>query len=299
MRTKWLTLIVLICSSIANAAEPAPPPTTAPAPLDDCSQVIAFPIPAGTPDATSHALVVVPHPYKHADTKRYPVVYLLHGYGAHHLRYHEKMAEFGKSLTDLADRFGVILVMPDGKPSSWYFDAPTDVPNSADWQYETIITKRVLPEIDARFRTWADRAGRGITGISMGGHGAIYLSARNPDLFAAASSMSGIMDLRETTNPAAMAERIGPFEQNRNRWMDFSCVNLADKFVGQDVALLFDCGWDDPFIWSNRAIHHKLMLLGVAHDFIERPGKHEWKYWINALPYHLQFLTDHLKTAGD
>jgi S-formylglutathione hydrolase FrmB len=248
-------------------------------------------------------MVVVPpgyfrEPDDARNTRRYPVAYLLHGFAASYLRYHEKLTEAGKSLTDLAERFNTILVMPDGGGCSWYLDAPTDQPGGLDWQYETIITKHMIPEIDRRYRTWPERTGRGITGISMGGHGALYLSARHPDLFLAASSMSGIMDLRETTSPSALAARIGSLEQHRQRWMEYSVLAHAERFVGHDTALLLDVGWDDPFISSNRALHDKFMRLNVPHDYIERPGRHEWKYWINALPYHLQFLTDRLKPAG-
>lgn len=301
----WIVRFLVFTTLAAQAtASPLSPPTTAPADLDDYSTIIDYAVPASTTDARSRALVVVPRDYERPgqtaqDTRRYPVVYLLHGFGGHYMRYHEKLTEFGRSLTDLADRFGVILVMPDAGCCSWYIDAPADVPGAADWQYETILIKHVIPEIDARYRTWAERSGRSVTGISMGGHGALFLAARHPELFAAASSMSGVLDLRETLNPRPLAERIGTFEQHRRRWTELSVLAHADRFVGQDLALFVDCGWDDPFIWSNRALHDKLMRLNVAHDYIERPGKHEWKYWINALPYHLQFLTDRMTPTGE
>ena len=278
-------------------AAPASAPASAPAPLDECTSVIDFAIPGSAPNSTSHAMIVVPHAYLRSPTGRYPVVYMLHGYAASYLRYHEKLTQAGRTLTELADRFNTILVMPDGRCCSWYLDAPADSVDAADWQYETIITRHAMVEIDRRFRTWPQRSGRGVTGISMGGFGALYLAVRNPDLFAAATSMSGIMDLRESTHPEEVANRLGTFEQHCERWMAYSVVNLADKFLGQDTGLLLDVGWEDPFVWSNRAVHDKLLRLNVPHDYIERRGRHEWAYWINALPYHLQFLADRLKPA--
>ncbi len=292
-RSYTTAFVILVLSATAFAAGPA----SAPAPLDECTTVIAYSIPGSTADRTAKAMVVVPHEHLSTD-KRFSVIYLLHGYGVSYARYYEKFTEAHRSLTALADRFGVILVMPDGGCCSWYLDAESDQPDAADWQYEQIITKHLVPEIDRRFHTWSERTGRGLTGMSMGGHGALYLCARHPELFSAAGSMSGVMDLRESLNPAPLAARIGTFEQHRQRWIEHSVLGLTDKFVGQQVSLLLDVGEEDPFIWSNRILHDKLLSLGVAHDYIERPGKHEWPYWINALPYHLQFLSDHLKPAG-
>ena len=96
-----------------------------------------------------------------------------------------KLREVGTSLSALADRWGMILVTPDGNRTSWYLDAPKDVPDSADWQYETAITKCAIPAVDAQYRTWAESAGRGVMGTSMGGHGALYLGARHPELLGA------------------------------------------------------------------------------------------------------------------
>ncbi|MBI4578661.1 MAG: hypothetical protein HY718_03110, partial [Planctomycetes bacterium] len=302
VRVRVLACIAASFWPLVTVAGQTPAAASAPA-NHPCTSVIAYRVPGSTQDATSRAMVVVPHEYlrdagEGVSAKRYPVVYLLHGYAVTYTRYDEKFREAGRRLVDLADRFGAILVMPDGNRSSWYLDAFPDLPDAADWQYERIIIEHAIPAVDGRYRTWAERAGRGITGMSMGGHGALYLAARHPGLFAAATSMSGLMILRNTTNPQDLAKRLGRLEEHRLRWIEHSVLQQADKFVGRDVALLLDCGWDDPFVWDHRMLHDKLMRLGVAHDYIERPGKHEWPYWINALPYHLQFITDRLKPAG-
>jgi S-formylglutathione hydrolase FrmB len=291
-------VIVLGFASLARAA--APVPASAPAALDEWTSVITYAVPGSTAGATSNATVVVPRAYGRPASARtrFPVIYLLHGYAASYARYNEQFRLAGRPLVEFADRFGTILVMPDGKCCSWFLDASPEMPDAPDWQYETIMVGHVIPEIDRRYRTWAAAAGRGISGISMGGHGAIYLAARHPDLFAAASSMSGIMNLLDCTHPEELAKRIGRLEEQRARWLEHSVLGQADKLAGRNLGLLFDCGWDDPFLWNNRMLHDKLMRLNVAHDYIERPGRHDWAYWLNALPYHLQFLADRLKPAG-
>jgi S-formylglutathione hydrolase FrmB len=278
----------------------------------DCVAAITFAVPASSAGSISQATVIVPHAYLSASGEapaggattrpshvtRFPVIYMLHGFGGNERVFYEGMHKAGRSLVSLADRFGAILVMPDGKCCSWYLNASPDTPDAADWQWETVITKRLIPEIDRRYRTWAQPRGRAITGVSMGGHGALYLAARHPELFCACSSVSGIMRLTDTTQPKALAQRLGSLEEHRGRWVEHSVLTQAERFAGRPVGVLIDCGRDDPFHGDNLELHARLDRLNVPHDYIERPGGHEGAYWLNALPYHLQFLSDRLKAAG-
>lgn len=260
--------------------------------------LVSFRIPAQSAQAESKAVVVVPRGYLEDSIRRWPVLYLLHGHGAGYTSYWTRFAGIGRPLDALADRFGLILVAADGKQTSWYLDAAGDVPGAMDWQYETVITGHLVPEVDRRFRTWSDPAGRGITGVSMGGHGALYLCARHPELFSACSGIAGIFDLTDTTDPQNLGRRLGPIEQHRDRWLEHSVITQAEQFAGRSTAVFFDCGWEDPFFNNNRALHLKLMGLKVPHDYIERPGGHTAEYWTNATPYHLQFMADRLRPAG-
>jgi S-formylglutathione hydrolase FrmB len=299
----WLAAILPPLTWLGTGcATVLPPASVVPAPDDSFASKVTFNVPGSSPGATSNALVIVPQDYnvetQAAKAKRYPVVYLLHGHGADYTRFYNKFREVGRPLSNLADRFGMILVTADGKRCSWYLDTPSDMPDAADWQYETIITKHLIPEIDRKFRTWSGPAGRGVVGTSMGGHGALYLAARHPELFGACGSIAGVLNLINTTNPQDLCKRLGMLEQNRARWLEQSAITQCEKLVGRHTAILIDVGWNDPFFWDNRAVHDKLMKLGVAHDYIERAGSHDAQYWVNALPYHLQFVADRLKAAG-
>ncbi len=308
-RRLWMLAAILLSPLVVLAADTA---TTAPADVttaDPQARTITFHVPGSRPDAVSRAVVVLPKSYlgsrgevvsdaPDAPRTRYSVVYLLHGYGASHTRWYLRMKESPRPLSWYADRFDVLLVSPDARPDSWYLDAAEELKDSSDYQIETLITRHLIPAVDRTFRTWAEPAGRGLTGMSMGGHGAVYLAARHPDVFAACGSMSGVLDLRDSMNKAPLAARIGPIESRPDRWIEHSCLIQAEKFAGRSTGILIDCGWDDPFFANNRVLHDKLMRLKVAHDYIERPGKHDWDYWINALPYHLQFLSDRLKKPG-
>jgi S-formylglutathione hydrolase FrmB len=287
-------LIVLAWAGVAFAA-------SATQPASERISTIRFPIPAAKAGAESNAIVALPAGYlaPEAAGTRWPVVYLLHGYSGNQEDWYKHTAGTGRALDVMASRYGVIIVLPDGKYSSWYLDAAPDAPQSADWQWETVITRHLVPEIDRRWRTWAEPAGRGITGLSMGGHGAMYLCARHPELFSACGTMSGVMDLRPLGDRYDLPKRLGPYNQAPKRWEEASVIGLADRFAGRKAGILIECGLgDSTFIGGNQALHRKLLDLNIPHDYIERPGAHTWEYWINALPYHLQFLSDRLKRAG-
>jgi S-formylglutathione hydrolase FrmB len=67
-------------------------------------------------------------------------------------------------------------------------------------------------------------------------------------------------------------------------------LQLSDKPIDQTVAMIIDCGTEDFFFAVNEAFHQKLLEKNIAHDYIVRPGKHDWNYWRQALPYQLLFF---------
>ena len=63
-------------------------------------------------------------------------------------------------------------------------------------------------------------------------------------------------------------------------------------------AIIVDCGIDDPFIASNRALHAELIEMKIPHDYIERNGSHSWNYWGNAISYQLLFFQQYFKRSN-
>lgn len=141
--------------------------------------------------------------------------------------------------------------------------------------------------------------------IAMGGYGALYLSARHPDLFCAAGSMSGALnpDMQAWKLPPDGAKNIkkefeeilGPVETNQQVYADASVINMADKIKADNIKLIFDDGVDDFLIEANRELHRRLVFNGSPHEYSERPGSHTWAYWQNFLPYHALFFQKPLK----
>ena len=249
------------------------------------------------------AAVVLPASYAKNKQARYPVLYLLHGAYGH-------FADWLKNPPDkqlvarLADQYNLIIVLPEGETFSFYLDSPVS-PSS---QFETYLTKEVLPKIDQTYRTVAEGRGRVISGLSMGGHGALYLSARHPELYCAAGSMSGALDLMSFNRklaPADAAARarlwapvLGSETDNPERFATNSVLSLVDQLHRNNLPLIIDCGVDDGLLEINREVHRRLLYNHTPHDYTERPGGHTWAYWQNALPYQVLFLQQVLKGNG-
>jgi S-formylglutathione hydrolase FrmB len=231
---------------------------------------------------TIKAVVVLPQDYNKG--KSYPVVYLLHGYSDTY----SKWVNTVPAIKDLADQLKIIIVCPDGNASSWYFDSPID----PKWQYETYITKELIPDIDKQYRTINNRKGRAITGLSMGGHGALYLAIKHQDLFSAAGSMSGGVDIRPFPDSWSIKERLGSYHENPDRWTANSVIEMTHLIKPGSLALIIDCGKDDFFYRVNVALHEKLMYQNIPHDFIIRPGEHNWAYWANSIAFQLLYFNN-------
>lgn len=265
------------------------------------AKVDTLAIPSAAMGKTYNAAVVLPNSYSKSKTK-YPVMYLLHGaYG--HFRDWLKSTPNKMTVKDLADQYDIIIVMPEGETFSFYLDSPVNKGS----QFETYITKEVIQKIDQTYRTIHEKKGRVITGLSMGGHGALYLATKHPDLYAAAGSMSGAVDMGTMKNMGVDApERIdklmepvfGPEGAPQEVYAAHAVLNMVDKMKANALPLIIDCGVDDFLIGPNRELHRRLVYSKVSHEYTERPGAHTWEYWENALPYHALFFSKIFKANG-
>ena len=248
------------------------------------------------------AVVVLPDGYAE-DGPDHPVLYLLHGGLGHFDDWILKVPDTSM-IPRLADTYGFIIVMPEGEWFSYYLDSPV----REDSQFETYLTETVIGTIDARYRTVAGREGRVVTGLSMGGYGSLYLSARHPDLFCAAGSMSGALnpDMMGWKLPPQATEDVarsfagilGPKEGNAAVYADANVLAYAEAMRTNDVALTIACGIDDFLIEPNRELHRRLVFNGTPHDYLERPGGHSWEFWGSTLPYQVLFFSKVLEERG-
>ena len=225
--------------------------------------------------------VIVPDNYKKSK-KKFPVVYLLHGYSGNYGTWVKSFKEVSQQV----DRYGFIAIGVDGNYSSWYFNSPID----PTFKYETYIIDELVPFIDKKYKTIASREGRAISGLSMGGHGSLYLSLKHQDVFGAAGSMSGGVDIRPFSEKWNIKKRLGAINDFPDNWEKNTVVNLIELNQNNNLKLIIDCGVDDFFIDVNRELHQKMLALKIDHDYIERPGKHNIDYWENSLKFQLLFF---------
>lgn len=255
----------------------------------DAAQVDTLSIYSASMKTSRKCIVIKPFIPQHRPLP-YHTLYLLHGFSGDYSNWLTKMPE----LREYADQYNLLIVCPDGAYSSWYLDSPVD----PSMKYETYISKEVTAFIDSAYVTIRDKKARAITGLSMGGHGALYIGLRHPDIFGACGSMSGAMDLLKSKDKYDLVKRLGDTTRNKGNWKAASIIQLVEKYAGTKQAMIIDCGIDDSFIPENRELHQKLMKLKIAHDYIERPGGHNWDYWTNSLRYQLLFFQDYFSRRG-
>lgn len=88
-------------------------------------------------------------------------------------------------------------------------------------------------------------------------------------------------------------KRIGDTINYAANWKNYSIINLIENKPKDSLAIIFDCGLNDPFFRDNKRLHEKMLNLKIPHDYIERPGTHSWTYWSNSVQYHLVFFKNY------
>lgn len=209
------------------------------------------------------------------------VIYLLHGYSGNA----KSWIELKPELAAIADRHNLIFVCPDGK-NSWYWDSPKD----PAYRYETFVASELVSYIDTNYPTRKDRKARAITGLSMGGHGALWIAFRHTETFGAAGSTSGGVDIRPFPQNWEMNKQLGTLAENPQLWESHTVINQIDRIKDGDLALIIDCGTDDFFFEVNNNFHQKLLDKGISHDYLVRPGGHNGEYWKNSMDYQILFF---------
>lgn len=214
-------------------------------------------------------LIYLPPDYARDSSRRYPVIYNLHGAGGNEL--HGQLAAEILHEGILEKRWPpMILVMPNGGRYTFYKD-------SANGKYrgETTIIRELIPHIDQTYRTIATRAGRAIEGFSMGGRGATRLALKYPELFCSLFNQAGnVYHLAQMFNPAKPNEYpnnyLGP---DRARYLADDPFLLLDKNLSQiksGLRIQIACGTkDDGHLKTVREFHEALVQKGVDHTYLE------------------------------
>jgi len=246
--------------------------------------------------------VILPRAYDTDKAVQYPVLYFLHGLGGNE----QVLLESGgmNEIEDLraAGKIREFLVVAPNGGRSFYI-------NSRDGKvrYEDFFIKEFIPFIESHYRIRAGREQRGITGVSMGGYGALRFGLKYPEMFNAVSAHSAALvdklpkfDAPEDQE-AGIARILGGSFGNPvdakywERESPFSIVRGGPKPAG--LAIYFDCGTDDDFGFNRGAqkFHELLISRGIANEFHLYPGGHDLDYFSEHLPASLEF---HSKAFG-
>ena len=240
-------------------------------------------------------------PDYYVSNRRYPVVYLLHGYTDDETGW----TQFGEAdrLIDEQIKAGtlppMIVVMPDGGVT-WYMN---DYLNKT--RYEDMFVTELIPHIDSTYRTRAKRDFRGVSGLSMGGHGSLLLAMHHPELFGSCAALSAAVFTDESmkTMPDDRYNEVfsflfsGPVKGDQRITAHFkrnSPMVLAASAPENDlkkVRWYLDCGDDDFLSAANAQLHITLLDRKIPHEYRVRDGAHTWPYWRTGLPDALKFIS--------
>jgi len=231
-------------------------------------------------------------------SKRYPVLYFLHGLGDNEqtlfnsggwtllddLRNQHKMGDF-------------LIVAPEGRRSFYINSADVSV------RYSDFFLQEFLPHIESKYRVRPGRAGRAISGISMGGYGALRFAFAHPELFSAVSAQSAAL-ITESPQALDSASRTGAplagvlaavFGKPINvpHWNDNSPFLLAKRnaAVLKKLAIYFNCGQDDNYGFEKgaAALHDELQKASVKHEYRAYPGDHSLTYFLSHFGEVMEF----------
>ena len=229
--------------------------------------------------------------------QRYPVVYYLHGLGDNE----QSLLNFGgwdvvEQLRSGGKIGDVVILAPNGGHSFYL--------NSEDGRvrYEDFFIKEFMPQMEKKYRAGGARGARGITGVSMGGYGALRLAFKYPTEFAAVSAQMPalIPDLPENLNaggrgsPGAMLGDVfgDPFNRSyfeRNNVFSFARSDPASEL--KRMKIYFDVGSNDDYGFERGAqvLDKLLTARGIPHEFHLYSGRHDIPFVIQHFGEVMQF----------
>ena len=232
-----------------------------------------------------------------SSTKKYPVLYFLHGLNENEMRWSTRGLTDVKLDKMVADgKIGEFIVAVPFGATSFYTNTRA---GNAPW--EDMIIKEFLPMIESTYRVNATRATRGISGISMGGYGALKIAMKHPDLFGSVSSHSAVLlahlDDAQVRGGRlamfnAMFDQIYGINQDLTYWNQNNPMTLAEdtkKLNG--LKIYFDCGTEDDYGFQvgTKALDDMLTKAGFPHEAHLYPGRHGWDYAMQHTDASLQF----------
>ncbi len=233
--------------------------------------------------------------------RRYPGIYLLHGYSGSHADWLR-----GSRIQQLAQQHRIAVFCPNGE-NSFYVDEPSRDANYAQFLCEELVdfTRRVFP-------LSREREDTSIGGLSMGGYGAIRSGFRYNQVFGNSIALSsalvsdGVSRMPDEPPAARPGQAQGGMGMSPSYFVH--CFGKPSGILGSDVdpkalasklmeapealrpRLYMACGEEDFLIQPNRSLHEHLEKIGYPHTYTEGHGTHSWDYWDLHIARGLEWL---------
>jgi S-formylglutathione hydrolase FrmB len=242
--------------------------------------------------------VMLPPDYDADSNKKFPVLYFLHGLGENEqalinsggwgliqdLQHEKKVGDF-------------LMVAPEGRGSFFI--------NSADGKnrYSDFFLTEFLPQIETHYRVMRERRSRGVTGLSMGGYGALRFAFAHPELFGSVSAQSPALITESPRELDADLQEAGPLARllgsvfgnpiDVAHWNQNSPFQLARRNQSQirTQKMYFNCGQQDEYGFADgaQAMHKQLSAEKIPHEFHLYPGGHTADYFLSHLGETIEF----------
>ena len=247
-----------------------------------------------------HYCVLLPPSYDSpsARNEQYPVLYFLHGLGENE----QTLFKTGgwNLIEDLRQQHQIgdfLIATPDAQATFYV--------NSADGKvrYSDFFLREFMPYIEGKYRIRHERRARGISGISMGGYGALRFALAYPQIFSSVSAQSAAL-MTESPQELTAAMRTGTALDrllgqvfgnpiDAAHWQENNPLVLARKnrLAISSLAIYFNCGRDDEYDFEEgaQALDRQLRAEGIVHQFHLYPGDHSAAYFLSHLGEVIQF----------
>ena len=238
--------------------------------------------------------VLIFKPKTYQVKEKYPLVYLLHGYSENYKQWSKTV-----DLQKLSDQYNFIIVTPDGF-TSFYLNSPINKHS----QYEDFFFKELVTKVHQSFNI--DEKNIFISGLSMGGYGALRYFILNSDYFNTAGSTSGALEIDYPNfkkvsqlfwqNDRLLDDTKSILENpDQINWNVYSITTLLKQNPDFKKEFIFDCGTEDVLYPNSENLKRLTDKLRIPTTFISQPGNHNTAYWSKSIEHHFVYFQQHLR----